>query len=590
MTTATQSRPDLSLQRLLKSRKADDFAHRKVWAAWLTAIILVAGVAFGSLAHSRPKFNRSEIAYAEISREMMDKNSLIVPLYRGIPSIDKPVLNYWAIIPCFKAFGVSGFSARIPALVASLACLTLFAFAMRRLWGWQTSLLSTIILATSQRFWEFATLCMTDMLLTLFDTVALTSLYVGLKNEKSRWLCYCIAAASMGLGTLTKGPVALILPAASFFIYLVSTKQLRILSIAQIALAAVVFFAVAAPWYVAAAATMNTPASVGAWLWHHNVERFFGSAYAFHYSPLYMVESLFLGFAPWSIFLPFALFSAVKKWRNKTDLVESKEELYLWIWLILTTTFFTFSRGKMNYYDLPAFPAAAGLIGLHLHNWLKNKQPIASIVATLLTVAMYAGAGISTWALPQILGTNNVTAWIMMPATFLGCALYSTWALLKDRARLAYGAVFAGMCGVLFAFSLQVQPAFLTQAPALGYVQTFKQHPEARIAMHSDFAKTIDWFDAALFETGRAPDQLDGTDDLAAYLMKPSPALVIVPEDRFEQLPADVQSRANIVSKLPYMYQKLDMGFLIKSHGKLTGPVPLLLVSNQKAITPTKTR
>jgi 4-amino-4-deoxy-L-arabinose transferase-like glycosyltransferase len=582
MTTAAPSRIGLSLQRVLKSRMADDFAHRKVWLAGLTAIVLIAGATFASLAHSRPKFNRSEIAYAEISREMMEKSSYIVPLYRSIPSIDKPVLNYWAIIPCFKAFGTTGFAARIPSLVASIGCLILFAFGIKRLWGWQTSLLSTMILATSQRFWEFATLCMTDMLLTLFDTVSLTALYVGLKNEKSRWLWYCVAAVSMGLGTLTKGPVALILPAASFFIYLVSTRQLRILSIAQIAIAAIVFFAVAAPWYVAAAATMDTPASIAAWLWHHNFERYFGSAYAFHYSPLYMVQSLFLGFAPWSAILPFALFSAVKRWRNKTDVTESKEELYLWIWLVLTTTFFTFSRGKMNYYDLPAFPAAAGIVGLHLHNWIKNKQPIGSIFAWLLTVAMYAGTVVSALILPQIAETTDVAAWVMMPACFLACALYSTWALFKDRPRLTYAAAFVGMCGALLSFSLQLQPAFARQAPAIGYIEIFKQHPEARIAIHSDFAKTIDWFDAALFETRRAPDQLDSTDDLAAYLVKPGQALVIVPQDRFRMLPQDVQARTTVIRSMPYMQQKLDLGFLAKGHGKLTGSMPLLLVSNQK--------
>ena len=583
MTTVASSPPDLSLHRLLKSRKADDFAHRKVWLAWLIAIIVIAGATFTSLAYSRPKFNRSEIAYAEISREMMEKSSYVVPLYRGIPSIDKPVLNYWAIIPCFKAFGPSGFTSRIPSVVASLACLVLFAFAIKRLWGWQSSLLSTIILATSERFWEFATLCMTDMLLTLFDTISLTALYVGLKNEKSRWLCFSVAAASMGLGTLTKGPVALILPAFSFFLYLIFTRQWRILTLANIALAGLVFLAVAGPWYLAAAAAVTTPASIGAWLWHHNVERFFGSAYAFHYSPLYMVQSLFLGFAPWSILLPFALFSAVTRWRQKTDLTESKEELYLWIWLILTTAFFTFSRGKMNYYDLPAFPAAAGVVGLHLNNWVKNKQPLGTIFAGLLTVALYVGAGISAFLLPQITETNNVTAWMLMPLGFLASALYATWALSSDKPRLAYAAAFAGMCGALFSFSLQVQPAFARQAPAIAYTEIFKQHPEARLAIHSDFANTIDWFDNVMFETRRAPDQLDGNDDLAAYLMKPGPALVIVPEDRFLQLPKNVQAHAVIMASRPYMHKKLDLGFFASSRGKLTGPVPLLLISNQTA-------
>ena len=195
---------------------------------------------------------------------------------------------------------------------------------------------------------------------------------------------------------------------------------------------------------------------------------------------------------------------------------------------------------------------------------------------------MCAGTVVSALILPQIAETTDVAAWVMMPACFLACALYSTWALFKDRPCLTYAAAFVGMCGALLSFSLQLQPAFARQAPAIGYIEIFKQHPEARIAIHSDFAKTIDWFDAALFETRRAPDQLDSTDDLAAYLVKPGQALVIVPQDRFRMLPQDVQARTTVIRSMPYMQQKLDLGFLAKGHGKLTGSMPLLLVSNQK--------
>src|SRR5271168_982928 len=82
-----------SLERLAKNKFALDFAARKTWMRCLIAILLIAGLSFAMVAISRPKFNRSEIAYAEISREMLNKSSFIVPLYRGIPCIDKPVLN-----------------------------------------------------------------------------------------------------------------------------------------------------------------------------------------------------------------------------------------------------------------------------------------------------------------------------------------------------------------------------------------------------------------------------------------------------------------------------------------------------------------
>jgi 4-amino-4-deoxy-L-arabinose transferase-like glycosyltransferase len=579
--TARESseKPSEAYERLRKATIDSDFAARKTWLTALISILLLSAIAFGSVALTRPKFNRSEIAYAEIAKEMLQKSSWVVPLYRGVPCIDKPVLNYWAIIPCFKLFGAAGWSARIPSIVASLCCLALLAVVVRSLWGWQASLLATMILATSQRFWEFASLCMTDMLLTLFDGVALTMLYAGLKQPKRRLIYFCVASMSMALGTLTKGPVALILPSTAFFLYLITTKQAKILSFRQIIMAATVFFAVAAPWYLAATHAVNTSASVGAWLWHHNIERFFGTAYEWHNSPFYMIGSLFLGFAPWSIFLPFAAFGALRSAFNKSDPEQSQQELFMWIWLVLTTIFFTFSHGKMNYYDLPAFPAAAAITALHLKNAICDRKVLGIGGASILTGALALAAFGATKILPSMVG-QAWQLWVGLPVSVAICVVFSLRALLSRQVLASYSAIFVGLCSALIGYSWLVAPAMAKQAPAIEYIKEFNQYPSSRLALHADFAKTIDWFDFALFETGRAPEELSGNADLIAFLQKPGKALVILPEDRFKEIPSQIRYKLRILERKPYMDKKVDLLFLAKNGGHLTGVVPLLLVSN----------
>jgi hypothetical protein len=167
-----------------------------------------------------------------------------------------------------------------------------------------------------------------------------------------------------------------------------------------------------------------------------------------------------------------------------------------------------------------------------------------------------------------------------MPLSLGICALAAATALLKQKPFISYAAIFAGLCAALISFGAQIAPAMARQAPAIEYIHIFKEHPEARLAMHSDFAQTVDWFDFALFETGRAPDELKGNDDLAAFLEKPGKALVIVPESRFKQLPHDTHFRARTLERRLYMDKKVDLLLLIKKGGKLTGKEPLLLVSN----------
>jgi predicted naringenin-chalcone synthase len=182
--------------------------------------------------------------------------------------------------------------------------------------------------------------------------------------------------------------------------------------------------------------------------------------------------------------------------------------------------------------------------------------------------------------LPGIVGAAP-QLWAALPIAVGLCALASTIALFSKKTLVSYSAIFAGVCAALVGYSWQVSPAMARQAPAIEYIKIFKQYPDARLALHADFAKTIDWFDFALFETGRAPEELTNNDDLVAFLQKPGRALVIVPEDRFKQIPADVRFHFRTLERKPYMNRKVDMLFLAKSKGKLTSAVPLLLITNK---------
>lgn len=583
MTSASASKQDFAASPTADCAPENHKGDLRSWALGLAAILIMSALSYGSIAATRPKFNRSEIAYAVIARDMMERNSYFIPYYHGVPCIDKPILNYWTIIAGFKALGPSGFAARLGSLAAALSCLLIFAISIRNFWGSRVSLLATMILATAERFWEFATLCMTDMLLCCFDNVSLLCLLASVKDNKRQLFYYCVTAVAMALGTLTKGPVALILPGFSYCLYLLITGRLKTISVKNAAIALAVYLSIALPWFAVTASIGASTENTLQWFWDKNIERFFGSTFAYTHPPSYMVQSLFLGFAPWSIFLPFALVSAVKRWIKKSAPEQSKDELFFWLWVAITTAFFTISRGKMNYYDLPAFPAVSAVVAMHISNWLKDGVKGANLGAWVLTAVLYAGTAISAYIMPQITETTDVSVWYLMPLGFLAGAIYSTWSLIKNKPMHSYSAIFASLCTALLAFAWQIHPAFSRQAPGNAYIKMLNDHPQARIALHGDFARTIDWPDVTLFETRRFPDNLVDTNDLAAYLEKPGEALVIVPEDRYLTLPETLRNRLNVLERRPYMYQKIDLAFFFKGKGKLTGPVPLLLVSNSKS-------
>lgn len=553
---------------------------------WMLVLLLVAVVSYTSISYTRFKFARSEIAYAEMSKEMLHAKSYIVTLYRHEPCIDKPIWNFWTIIPSFALFGITDFTARIPSLLASLACLTIYALAMRKLLGGEVALLSTIILATASRYWEFSTLCMTDMWLTLFDLVTLACLYASLKTPQAgkKLLLYAIAAVTSGCAVLDKGPVGLILPGISFFIYVTLTKNWKNVAFKQVALAGLAFAATAGPWYVLAGQQTTGGSTMGAYFWHHNIERFFGSAYEWHHDPLYMVQALFNGFVPWCVFLPVAAISAIKNYKQRAQSDEFKFELYCWIWLCLTTTFFTLSHGKMNYYDLPAFTAASAIVGLHLNRWIQDKSVIAKIGGWLFAAFFIGGGFIAAALLPGVTDTNDFASICMMPIGLLVVGGLTIIALRRKHYFAPYVLAGAAMAVTLISFSIQVHPAMAKQAPALEYIQTIKQHPLAKTALHADFGTTVDWFDVALFYTDRVPVQLDTPQDMEKFFAQKDEAMAIIPENRFDELPESVRKNLTVLENRPYMYEKNDVGFLFKRHGHLMGKIHLLLVSNKPQV------
>ena len=61
-----------------------------------------------------------EAHYAELTREMLQRGSWLVPLLDGKPFIDKPVLFHWLQALSVAVIGETEFAARLPTALAAL--------------------------------------------------------------------------------------------------------------------------------------------------------------------------------------------------------------------------------------------------------------------------------------------------------------------------------------------------------------------------------------------------------------------------------------------------------------------------------------
>jgi 4-amino-4-deoxy-L-arabinose transferase-like glycosyltransferase len=300
-----------------------------------------------------PLLGPDEPRYARVAIEMQRAHEWVTPTLAGTPWLEKPPLYYWLAGLAYRVFGENETAARLPALAAAVSLVGLTAFVGARLLGTAAGLHAGFILSTSVLWFAYGRAASMDMLLSACVTAAIGLLALRLFGAVGSWAVPA-AGAAMGLATLAKGPLGLLLPGLVLVGFAAFTRDLRPLRLALHPLALVAFLAVAAPWYGAILADQGRH-FVDVFLLNHNVARFTSTVHN-HPGPfVYYLPVLLAGFFPWSAFLLPAL-AGTKPRRERLD-------LFLVLWLALPLAFFSLAGSKLPGYVLPCLAPLALLLG-----------------------------------------------------------------------------------------------------------------------------------------------------------------------------------------------------------------------------------
>lgn len=215
----------------------------------LTPVLFVVWLVFFMIGNNLlPITDPVESNYALTAKEMVLSGDWLSPQIYGTYWYDKPIMIYWLLALAFKIFGFADWVARLPsALFAALSLATMYQ-SMRSMSGrWLIGLIGSSILGTSLMFWTVAHGIITDMVLLYTTLVVMVCAYKGLNDNspKSMVLAYIFS----GLGVLTKGPVALVLPGLILLVYagLCKSKTMFVRLFDWRGILA--FLAVVLPWY-----------------------------------------------------------------------------------------------------------------------------------------------------------------------------------------------------------------------------------------------------------------------------------------------------------------------------------------------------
>jgi len=357
-------------------------------------------------------FDVDEAVYAEATREMIDTGDWITPQYNYTNRYDKPVFFYWLMASAFRVFGVTEFAARFWSAVFGVLLTMMCYYLLRRMGHPKWGVITALVFATSLEVIVLAHASITDMTLAFFITSALFCFYIGyIENEgenygssAGRWW-YWGFYLSTALAVLTKGPVGVALPAVIILIFLILRGQLiQTLKNMHLISGAIIFLAVALPWYVIEI-WINGWEYIDAFFIKHNVTRFTGVVSG-HKGPVYyFIPVILLAFFPWSAFLPQAIYNYFPRLKQK-GYIESKDSVILFsvIWFLVIFIFFSISRTKLPGYIAPLAPALAIMVGRLWDGYLNPEGEYSGrgalkysfIFLIIIGIVIAAGSGFLT--------------------------------------------------------------------------------------------------------------------------------------------------------------------------------------------------
>jgi 4-amino-4-deoxy-L-arabinose transferase-like glycosyltransferase len=404
-------------------------------------------------------WDANEAFYVETPREMLEANDFINPTFNYRPRFNKPVLSYWIVAGFYQVFGVSvGVQRFAIALGALLLIFSTYVLA-RTASSKAAGLWAAAGLAAAPRLVMFARRIFIDIWISAFLALTLTFFALSEAHPERRRRYLILMYVSVGLGVLTKGPVAIALPALAFGLYLAVRRELRRVTQMMLPLGSVIIAVIVVPWYAALYREQGWT-YIRSFLISENVERFTqGVGVLQHRGPWFYLPVVLSDSFPWSLLL-FA--AAAMAWKGRTRI-----ETLLWCWIAAIVGFFSLSAGKQDLYIFPIVPAVAALGGLAIDRGLTGREWTGWVTRTLGAVgALLAVAGAAVLYLFETAGrTYALDSAAVVGGLALAGGLVALVLGMTRRPAAAGLTLLGAIVAMNWAFVLRVLPEFERYKP-----------------------------------------------------------------------------------------------------------------------------
>lgn len=330
-------------------------------------------------------FDLDEGAFSAATMEMLLRQDFITTYLNGVQRFDKPILIYWLQALSTGIFGVDEFFYRLPsAIAASFWAVAIYRFARPRL-GEASARAAFIFMVSSVGVTVIGRAATADALLNLWITLACLNGYrAAVENDdKARNWAYLW----IGLGLLTKGPVAAVVPLAALCLYALAMRDSKsLLRVAIYPIGWLIALVVATPWYVAEYLDQGQLFIDGFFL-THNLGRFSDTMEGHGGSVFYYIPGALL------ITLPFCGW-VIRSLGSLKQIGIDPLVSWCWCWFGFVFVFFSFSSTQLPHYLLygstPLFLMMSRYLDIKVWRWMLLPVFLLPLVCILFPFALPA--------------------------------------------------------------------------------------------------------------------------------------------------------------------------------------------------------
>jgi 4-amino-4-deoxy-L-arabinose transferase-like glycosyltransferase len=331
---------------------------------------------------------QDDAVYAREAIDTASNGNWLTPTFMGRFVLNKPPLLQILTAASLKLFGISSWALRVPSLVAAALVSALVFLLVWRSCSLLVALGAAFLLFTNRLFYVFSRLCMTDMLLVLWTTLAMLVLAAdpALLRKRSVWLLGIYTAAAV----LTKAAAGF-LPLIALAVHALLAGPKSRPSFSRRAGVFGVTLMFAAPWHLYQLAT-HFKWFVAEYLLtaHFAVGMAAPPQYSNECHPVFYARRLFWMDPVLTLVAGLGLVLAVAGWRRNTIVLA---------WMAAAAFALLGFRYRSGYYLLSAIPALAVLAGNAL-GWLSPRARAAVAALLLAGGIVKVASGASVWGVP----------------------------------------------------------------------------------------------------------------------------------------------------------------------------------------------